>query len=224
MGLGKERSMWIEKIEQQKKKLLVWSAGEVQFACYAKELAAFEVEEEMEWPDEQWEQLKQEVLFPRAKRRVLYILRSAARSEAWLRDKLKEEYYPKDVIEQAMDYVKGFHYVDDIRLAESYIRCRIREKSKREIAQQLYRKGIAKETVQVAFETIEAEYKAYESEEECPELEAIRRFLRKKGFYLLEEQEDRIKYKEFSYEEKQKLAASLLRKGFGINEIKKVLF
>ena len=216
--------MWIEKIEPQKKKLLVWSAGEVQFACYAKELAVFEVEEESEWPDEQWEQLKQEVLLPRAKRRVLYILQSAARSEAWLRDKLKEEYYPVDVIEQAMDYVKSFHYVDDKRMAESYIRCRIREKSKREIEQQLYRKGIAKETVCVAFETVEEEYEEYESEGECPETEAIRRFLRKKGYYSPEEQQEGMEYKEFSYEEKQKLAAALLRKGFQMNYIKKVLF
>lgn len=216
--------MWIEKIEPQKKKLLVWSDGEVQFACYAKELADFEVEEESEWPDEEWEQFKQEVLLPRAKRRVLYILQSGMRSEAWLRDKLKEEYYPMDVIEQAMDYVKSFHYVDDKRMAESYIRCRIREKSKKEIEQKLMAKGIAKEIVREAFEVVEAEYEEYESEGESVELEAIRRFLRKKGFYSLEEQEEGIEYKEFTYEEKQKLAASLLRKGFGMNNIKKVLF
>lgn len=216
--------MWIEKIEPQKKKLLVWSAGEIQFACYAKELAAFEIEEQSEWSEEQWECLKQEVLLPRAKRRVLYILQSAARSEAWLRDKLKAEYYPEAVIEQAMDYVKGFHYVDDKRMAESYIRCRIKEKSKREIEQQLYRKGIAKDIVREAFLSVEAEYEQYESEGESSELEAIRKFLRKKGFYSLEEQEDTREYKEFSYEEKQKLAAALLRKGFGMNDIKKVLF
>ena len=216
--------MWIEKIEQQKKKLLVWSAGEVQFACYAKELAAFEVEEESEWPDENWECLKQDVLLPRAKRRVLYILQSAARSEAWLRDKLKEEYYPEDVIEQTLEYVKSFHYVDDKRMAESYIRCRIKQKSKKEIEQKLMGKGIAKEIVRAAFETVEAEYAEYENEEECLELKAIRKFLRKKGFYSLEEQEKEIEYKEFSYEEKQKLAAALLRRGFQMNYIKKVLF
>ena len=215
--------MWIEKIEQQKKKRLVWSAGEVQFACYAKELTSFEIEEESEWPEEQWERFKKEVLLPRTKRRVLYILQSAAKSEAWLRNKLKEEYYPADVIEQAMDYVKGFHYVDDKRMAESYIRCRMGEKSKREIEQQLYRKGITKEIVREAFESVETDYAEYESEGECAELEAIRRFLRKKGFYLLEEREDGREYKEFTYEEKQKLAAALLRKGFQINHIKKVL-
>ena len=204
--------MWIEKIEQQKKKLLVWSAGEVQFACYAKELAIFEVQEEMEWPEEQWKRLKQEVLLPRAKRRVLYILQSAAKSEAWLRDKLKEEYYPADVIEQAMDYVK------------SYIRCRMKEKSKREIEQKLMVKGIAKEIVREAFEAVEAEYEQCESEGESTELEAIRRVLRKKGYVSPEEQEEGIEYKKFTYEEKQKLAAALLRKGFPMNYIKKVLF
>ena len=216
--------MWIEKIEQQKKKLLVWSAGEVQFACYAKELAIFEVQEEMEWPEEQWKRLKQEVLLPRAKRRVLYILQSAAKSEAWLRDKLKEEYYPADVIEQAMDYVKSFHYVDDKRMAESYIRCRMKEKSKREIEQKLMVKGIAKEIVREAFEAVEAEYEQCESEGESTELEAIRGVLRKKGYVSPEEQEEGIEYKKFTYEEKQKLAAALLRKGFPMNYIKKVLF
>ena len=216
--------MWIEKIEQQKKKRLVWSAGEVQFACYAKELATFEVEEEMEWPKEQWERLKQEVLLPRAKRRVLYILQSATRSELWLREKLKEEYYPADVIEQAMDYVKSFHYVDDKRMAESYIRCRIKEKSKREIEQKLMAKGITKEVVREAFEAVETEYEQCESEGESPELEAIRRVLRKKGYVSQEEQEEGMEYKEFTYEEKQKLAAALLRKGFQMNYIKEVLF
>ena len=216
--------MWIEKIEQQKKKWLVWSAGEVQFACYAKEVVSFEIEEESEWPEEQWERFKKEVLLPRAKRRVLYILQSAAKSEAWLREKLKTEYYPEDVTEQALQYVKSFHYVDDRRMAESYIRCRIREKSRREIEQQLVRKGIAKELITEAFEIVEGEYEQYESEGECPELEAIRKFLRKKGYYLPEEQQEGIEYKEFSYEEKQKLAAALLRKGFQMNYIKKVLF
>ena len=216
--------MWIEKIEQQKKKQLVWAEGEIQFACYAKELVSFEVQEQTEWPEEEWERFQQEILLPRAKRRVLYILQSAARSEAWLVEKLKSEYYPEVVIEQTMDYVKSFHYVDDRRMAESYIRCRLKEKSRKEIEQQLYGKGIAKEVVREAFETVEAEYEECSEQGESPEVEAIQRFLRKKGFYTPEEQQEGIEYKEFTYEEKQKLAAALLRKGFSMNYIKKVLF
>ena len=128
------------------------------------------------------------------------------------------------MIEQTMDYVKSFHYVDDKRMAESYIRCRIKEKSKKEIEQKLMAKGVAKEIVREAFEVVEAEYEEYENDGECPEIEAIRKFLRKKGYYSLEEQEEGLEYKEFAYEEKQKLAAALLRKGFQMNYIKKVLF
>ena len=216
--------MWIDKIEQQKKKLLVWSAGEIVCACYAKELAAFSVQEQTDWPEEEWEQFQMEVLLPRAKRRVLYILQTAAKSEAWLRDKLRAEYYPEAVAEQAVEYAKSFHYVDDRRMAESYIRCRIAQKSRREIEQQLVGKGIAKELIREAFAVVEAEYEEWEGEGESPEIEAIRKFLHKKGFYSPEEQQEGIEYREFSYEEKQKLAAALLRKGFEMNFIKKVLF
>ena len=38
-----------------------------------------------------------------------------------LRTKLQQGFYPPKIIEQAIDYVAGFHYIDDLRYAVDYI-------------------------------------------------------------------------------------------------------
>ena len=42
-------------------------------------------------------------------------------TEKQLRDKLNKREYSSDEIQAAIDYVKSFHYVDDIRYAENYL-------------------------------------------------------------------------------------------------------
>lgn len=108
----------------------------------------------------------------RAKKRALHLLERMDRTEQQLREKLMASDYPEEVVEEAIAYVKSFHYIDDQRYAENFTRYSKERFSKRQIKQKLMTKGVAKDTIEVA---IEEEYDADETEH-------IRKLLEKKHF------------------------------------------
>jgi regulatory protein len=61
------------------------------------------------------------VLVKRARLRALHLLNDMGRTESQLRQKLKQNDYPDDVVEDAIRYVKSFGYVNDKEYARSYI-------------------------------------------------------------------------------------------------------
>ena len=63
----------------------------------------------------------QEVLPKRAKLRAMNLLQGREYTTSQLRTKLQQGYYPPEIIEQAIEYVAGFHYIDDLRYAVDYI-------------------------------------------------------------------------------------------------------
>ena len=95
----------------------------------------------------------------RAKLRAMHLLEDMDRTESALREKLRQGLYPSDVTEAAIEYVKSFGYLDDVRYAENFVRSR--------------QKGISSEIAKRAMEI------CYE---EMGEEEAIRKILRKKKF------------------------------------------
>lgn len=108
----------------------------------------------------------------RAKKRALYLLERMDRTEQQLREKLKSSDYPEEVIEEAIEYVKSFHYLDDERYAENFTRYKKENMSRQQIKQKLMLKGVSKDIIQNA---IEEEYDVDESIH-------IRNILEKKHF------------------------------------------
>lgn len=141
----------------------------------------------------------------RAKLRCMHLLEKRDYTEKQLRDKLRmgKTAYTEEQIEEAIAYVKSYHYVDDARYASQYIECISSRKSKRQIAQELYQKGVDRELVELAFEEAG----------EIPEEEQIRAWLVKKHY---DPESADIK-------ETQKMYAFLMRKGFQGSEISRVL-
>lgn len=126
------------------------------------------------------------------------------RTEAQLRQKLLEAEFTPEITEQAVDYVKSFGYIDDERYVRNYIAYRSVSKSRRQIEQELlFRKGVSQELIQ----------KVYEDTEPADERAMIRRQLEKKH-YSASECDDK---------QRQKLVASLLRKGFHMGDILAVM-
>ena len=144
-------------------------------------------------------------LYKRAKLRCMHLLEKRNYTEKQLRDKLRlgKTEYTQDMIDQAIDYVKSYHYVDDGRFANQYIACMKTRKSRRQIRQELLQKGVAKELVEQAFEESEA----------VPETELIEMWLQKKHY---DPQEADMK-------ERQRMYAFLMRKGFSGEEIRKAM-
>jgi len=147
---------------------------------------------------------KKELLL-KGKKRALRLLERKDYSKKELENRLLKDGYEQEITEEIIAYVDSYHYLDDSRVAENFIRSRKSYKSKRELQYMLKQKGIAEEQISTAME------EHYSGEEE-----AIMKYLRK--FHAEEEM-----LSEMSYEEKQKIAVKLYRKGFEQDKIRKML-
>lgn len=139
-----------------------------------------------------------------AKLKALSLLTDMDRTEEQLRQKLKQKTYEDDVVEQAIDYVKSFGYVDDFKYAQRFVENRKKTKSKQEISAMLSQKGVSRGLISEALEM------CYSSEDA---VEAIR-YLAEKKHYSPEESTDKETKKIYDY---------LLRKGFCYEDIRQVI-
>ncbi len=196
--------MYIQSIQEYNKiKSKVCLSTGADFLLYKKEIRRFELAEDEELSEEKYQILLEEVFFPRAKQRAMHLLERMDRSEAGLRLKLKESGYPEEAVDVAIEYVRSYHYIDDERLARSYIRFYQESRSKMRITQDLMKKGIAKDVIQRCIE------------EECAnaEVDLIRELLEKKHF-----DNDNC-----TREERAKMYRFLMGRGFRSGDISKAL-
>ena len=139
-----------------------------------------------------------------AKLKALSLLTDMDRTEAQLRQKLKQKSYVDDVVEQVMEYVKSFGYVNDTNYAKRFIESRKKTKSKHEITAMLSQKGICRDVIS---ETIAECYNSEDAHETI-------RYLVEKKCGSIERCSDKDKKKVLDY---------LLRKGFTYEEIRQVI-
>lgn len=152
---------------------------------------------------EQYEILVHEILGKRATKRAMHLLEKMDRTEYKLREKLSEGGYPDEAIEDAIGYVKRYHYLDDERYARNYVFLAQDRKSRKKLSIELYQRGIKKELID---RILEEEYEADEEKQICQLLE-------KRGYDP----------KTCSEKERQKLYQFLLRRGFQSSDICKVM-
>ena len=156
-------------------------------------------------------ELDEKALLLQGKKRALRLLERRDYSRKELVERLKKDGYEEDIIEKIIDYVDGFHYLDDLRVAGSFIRGKKEYKSKRELEFLLKQKGISEEEIENAL------LENYKNEEGVSQEEiVIKKWLVK---YHAEEE----KIPQMTLEEKQKVAAKLYRKGFASEKIRKLL-
>lgn len=139
-----------------------------------------------------------------AKLKALSLLTDMDRTEEQLRQKLKQKSYEDDVVEQAIDYVKSFGYIDDFKYAQRFVENRKKTKSRQEISAMLSQKGVSRQLIADALEM------CYSSEDA---VEAIRHLAEKKH-YSPEKSTDKEIKKIYDY---------LLRKGFYYEDIRQVI-
>lgn len=88
----------------------------------------------------------------KARLKAMRLLEHMDRTEKGLTDRLKQEGFSGEAVQDAMDYVKSFGYINDARYAQHYISYRLGIKSKQRILQELALKGIDRETALLAWE------------------------------------------------------------------------
>lgn len=186
-------------ILDKKKKKIVLDTG-ICFALYNAEVRSRGLCEGMELLEGQYEEILTEILVKRAKARVLYLLKDGDKTEYQLKEKLRKGFYPEEAIEEAVEYAKQWHYVDDYRYASCYAEQKSRTMGKKAIAYQLAQKGVPDDIRRDVLG-------------ECTdgELDALDMLLRKKN----------IDFSTITVKEKQKLYAHFMRKGFSYENIVK---
>lgn len=143
-------------------------------------------------------------MIKQAKLKALSLLNYMDRTESQLRKKLKEKSFDEQTIDEVVEYVKSFGYINDVGYAERYVMNRQSAKSRQELYVALSQKGISKENIEHALGT------CYESENE---LSTIYCLLEKKHF-IAEEATEADKRRMYNY---------LLRKGFHREDVCKAL-
>lgn len=186
----------IVSLDKQRSK--VFLDGEVGFVLYRGELKRYRIEEDSELSEGQYNQILEEVLFKRGKERALYLLKDRDRTEYEIRKKLKEGFYPGQVIERIIDFMKEYRFVDDPDYGRRYIETYGNRRSRKRLEFDLQQKGIKQEQIRTLLEDSQV----------CEDSQ-IQDFLRKKG-YMPEST---------SPKEKAKLVAALARKGFSYDAV-----
>ena len=185
----------------QKGKYEVYLNDAFAFELYNSELKDTGVVKGLEVDEELYQKLVYQVIGKRAKKRAMHILEKNDKTEYQLREKLKENRYPKESIECAIEYLKEYHYIDDRAYGRRYVEYRSSSKSKRQLLQELYQKGISKQIAEEVIENMEVQEEV-----------AIENLILKKCRNLGELEE----------KQKEKIVMSLMRKGFSYSKIEKV--
>lgn len=200
---AEEHMLVQEIIKMPSKKFKIIFAEAENLILYSGEIRKYHLKEEEEIPEEVYRDIYYNVVGKRAKKRALYLLEKMDRTEKSLKDKLLQNGYPDKLAEEAVAYVKSYHYVDDLRYAKNYIRCYQTKKSAGKLKMDLLMKGIEKDTIQ----------KALEEEFDRNETEMIHNILEKKGYFL----------KEPDLAEQRRMYQFLLRRGYRSADILQVM-
>lgn len=129
-----------------------------------------------------------------AKAYCLRLLVSMDRTESQLRTKLRQKGYSEQAADEVIRYVRELHYLDDSRYASYYIAAKSGMMSRRQMIQELKRRGVAGDVISQQLEEAEGIdepaviRRLMEKKHFCPgeadEKETLRfyRFLQRKGF------------------------------------------
>lgn len=194
-------------IEVSKAKSKVYIDNEFAFVLYKGELRLYHIKEEQELEEKHYQEILYKILPKRAKLRCMNLLKSREYTEKQLRDKMRQGLYPEQVIDEAIEYVKSYHYVDDDRYASQFIEYNISTKSKKRIETDLMKKGIEKQIIQNAFARLQEEGVASD------EIPMIKKLLEKKHYDAARA----------TSKERLKIYGFLYRKGFSIENINKII-
>lgn len=200
--------MTVTKIEEiNRSRVRIFIDSEFAFVLYKGELRIYNIRENEEIREADYTEIMRNILPKRAKLRSMNLLKSRTYTEKQLRDKLHHGEYPQNIVNEAVDYVKSYGYIDDRKYAEDYIIYNMENKSRKRMEQDLYIKGIDKKIMQEVMEEILKDGNAMN------EMVMAQRLLRKKNYDP----------NTAETKEKQKLSAFLYRKGFTAETIRSVL-
>ena len=192
--------------EVSKSRCKVYIDQEFAFVLYKGELRLYKLAEGKEIAQKTYDELMNIVLPKRAKLRAMNLLQKRSYTEKQLRDKLKEGFYPEKIMDEAIEYVKSFHYVDDYQYAVDYITCYETRKSRKKLDMDLTTNGASKSVIADAFREWETRGGTQD------EVAMIQELLEKKHYSP-----------ECDLKEKNRIYGFLLRRGFSVDKVQEAM-
>ena len=192
-----------------KRKGLVYIDYERAFSLYKSEIRSLKIKENESLSKEVYDVIIKEILPKRCLTRAGFLLEKSDKTEKDLRDKLKQGYFPQDIIDITINKLKDAGYLNDRRYVDNYIRYNIKSKSVAKIKKYLITKGVDKNVIQESIDNY-----GIELEQEG--------FVIRELQYSLIEKEFKKKHIEDKIEDKallNKVISSMLRKGFEYDDI-----
>ena len=174
------------------------------FYLYDSELKKLDLHEESEIDSVLYNVIFEEYLFARAKKKALAILDKTMSSKEQIRTKLRRNDFGDDVINKVIELLEEYNLLNDYEYTRAYISSYQNKKSIRELKFELQKRGIDRDIIEELISNIDS------SEIEIANIEKIVRKYR--------DAEGNI-----PIEKRQKVMASLYRKGYDKNNILKVI-
>ena len=194
-------------VSRNKSRVSIFLDGEIAFVLYKGDLRRYGLEAGKEISGEDYDEIMREVLPKRALDRSYKLLLAKDYTERQLREKLENDGYPEEIIEKTVAQLKKEKYLDDARYAENFIYFRAKEKSKSRLFMDLASRGVSRDEAESIYERL------LDAGDIDEEEEAALRFLKKKH----------VNPSDLEYEEREKLFASMMRKGFSYDSVKRAL-
>jgi regulatory protein len=198
----------ITKIEAQKKnddRVNIYVNDEFFIAIFTELVYTFNLKKGMTIEEESLKRILNEEMYMKAKNKALNILAKADQSEKKVREKLSSD-FEDDTINMVIEFLKKNNFINDDILAQKIVNTNVNLNrcGKNRIKQNLYNKGIDKQSIDEAISDIDTDVE-FEN-----------------AMYLAKKRYDRVK-KEDKRKIYQKISQHLAYKGFSYDIIKRVL-
>jgi regulatory protein len=198
----------ITKIEAQKKnddRVNIYVNDEFFIAIFTELVYTFNLKKGMTIEEESLKHILKEEMYMKAKNKALNILAKADQSEKKIREKLSSD-FEDDTIDMVIEFLKKNNFINDDILAQKIVNTNVNLNrcGKNRIKQNLYNKGIDKQSIDEAISDIDTDVE-FEN-----------------AMYLAKKRYDRVK-KEDKRKIYQKISQHLAYKGFSYDIIKRVL-
>lgn len=185
-----------------KKRRKVYIDGQYAFPLYLSELRKYNIETGTTLEENVYDDICS-LLMRRVRERILYLIADYDRSEQNIRQKISMAGYRGSFVDDAIDSLKEYGYIDDLRFARYYAESMrdTKGRSAFAISRSLYEKGISRDVIDTVMGELDIDEEAQ-----------ILKALSSKGY-----NEDNIR--QIDDKERQKLISFLMRKGFSYDLI-----
>lgn len=185
-----------------KKRRKVYIDGQYAFPLYMSELRKYNIEAGAMLEENVYDAICS-LLMRRVRERILYLIADYDRSEQNIRQKISMAGYRGSFVDDAIDSLKEYGYIDDLRFARYYAESMrdTKGRSAFAISRSLYEKGISRDVIDTVMGELDIDEEAQ-----------ILKALSSRGY-----NEENIR--QIDDKERHKLISFLMRKGFSYDLI-----